>query len=116
MQIEQIAPCGIDCNNCDAYIATLTGNTELRLKLAENYLAQYYKEIDPETLYCDACSSEGRHIGFCAECEIRACAFGKGYSTCAECSEFPCEKGSFIWTESSKSRAKLEELKQKQEY
>lgn len=61
-------------------------------------------------LDCDGCGNEGRHIGFCAVCSIRSCAFGKGYATCAECAEFPCPKGSFIWTTNSQSKANLETL------
>ncbi len=105
------APCGIDCSVCDAYKATQTDDTALFQKLAENYEKQFDKKIDPETLRCDGCASDNRHIGFCAVCSIRSCAFAKGFSTCAECDAFPCEKGSFIWVEGSKSKATLEMLK-----
>lgn len=107
---ELIAPCGIDCQICDAYIATQTGDTALRQKLAENYLKNFGKEIPLDQLACDGCGEKGSHIGFCAVCEIRACAFAKGYKTCAECESFPCEKGSFIWKEGSKSLEKLTQL------
>ncbi len=106
-----IAPCGIDCQVCDAYIATQTDNSAMREKMAQNYKEQYNKDIDPETLYCDGCVSDGRHIGFCNVCQIRSCAFAREYQTCAECTDFPCEKGSFIWTENSKSKATLEALR-----
>ena len=108
-----IAPCGIDCTQCDAYISTQTGNLELKQKLADNYVKQFNKQIPLEDLDCDGCPSEGKHIGFCAQCSIRSCAFGKGYATCAECNDFPCDKGSFIWTKNSKSKATLEELRTK---
>lgn len=106
-----IAPCGIDCAVCDAYIATQTNNADLKQKLADNFKKQFGKDVSFAELDCDGCPSEGRHIGFCSQCAIRACAFGKGYATCAQCSDFPCEKGSFIWTTNSQSKATLEALK-----
>lgn len=106
-----IAPCGIDCQICDAYKATQANDTELFKKLQENYKQKFNKVIALEDLYCDGCPSDGRQIGFCAVCEIRKCAYGRGYTTCAECNDFPCEKGSFIWTTNSVSKATLEELR-----
>jgi len=108
-----IAPCGIDCEVCDAFIATQNNDLELKKKLAADYLKNFNKEISLEDLDCDGCISDARHIGFCAVCQIRQCARSKGYVTCAECESFPCETGSFIWTPESKSRAKLEELRNK---
>jgi hypothetical protein len=106
-----MAPCGINCSDCDAYKATQQDDAELRQKMADAYRKQFNKEIDPADLNCDGCPAEGRHISFCNKCEIRSCAAGKSYGTCAECIEFPCAKGSFIWTENSKSRATLENLR-----
>lgn len=108
---EIYAPCGINCAVCDCYIATQADDKEARLKMALSFKENYSKEIDPETIVCDGCPGDGRHIGFCAECSIRACAFGKGYATCAQCPELPCDKGSFIWTSNSKSLENLNRLK-----
>lgn len=105
-----IAPCGIDCRDCKAYIATVNNDQQQLKEVAEFYFTQHGKEVKIEELYCDGCGADGRHIGFCAKCDIRACAFGKGFHTCAECSEFPCEKGSFIWRENSASKARLDKL------
>ena len=108
---ELIAPCGIDCQVCDAYIATQTDDEALWQKLADNYLKNFGKAIPLDQLACDGCGEKGRHIGFCAVCEIRLCAFDKGFGTCAECESFPCAKGSFIWKEGSKSLEKLQGLR-----
>jgi hypothetical protein len=108
---EIYAPCGINCTVCDCYIATQNDDKEARQKMAEQLKANYGKVVDPETIVCDGCPGEGRHIGFCAECGIRACAFDKGFATCAECTELPCEKGQFIWTSNSKSLETLNALK-----
>ncbi len=108
---EIYAPCGINCAICDCYIATQNDDPEARIKMAEGFKQAYGKDIDPETIVCDGCPGDGRHIGFCAECGIRKCAFGKGFATCAECSDFPCEQGQFIWTSNSKSLENLNKLK-----
>ena len=110
-----LAPCGIDCEVCQCYIATQSDDREARLKMAESFKESYGKDIDPETIVCDGCSAEGRHIAFCGECAIRICAVERGYATCAECSELPCDKGSFIWTENSKSLATLQSLRSPQD-
>ena len=106
-----LAPCGIDCSNCDAYIAAVNNDMSLLQKLADNYQKQFNQTIDPATLNCDGCMQVGRHIDFCAKCDIRTCAIDKGYVTCAECDSFPCSKGSFIWKDNSKSKVTLELLK-----
>jgi hypothetical protein len=103
------APCGINCGDCDAYIATQTDNQELMQQMADSFLKNHGKTISLDELKCDGCMAGGKQIGFCARCEIRSCAVGKGYQTCAECADFPCEIGSFIWTTNSKSKARLEE-------
>ncbi|MCK9558139.1 MAG: DUF3795 domain-containing protein [Candidatus Cloacimonetes bacterium] len=106
-----LSPCGIDCQICDAFKATNTNDQDLFKKLQDNYKQQFNKDIAIEDLACDGCSSVGIHISFCAVCEIRVCAISKGYATCAECSDFPCTKGSFIWTSNSVSKANLEALR-----
>ncbi len=105
-----IAPCGIDCSNCEVFIATQNDDASARKLLAEKFFSQHDKEIEPETIVCDGCPSQGRHLGFCSVCQIRVCAYGKGYATCAGCAGFPCEKGQFIWKKNSQSLEKLKEL------
>ncbi|PKN75477.1 MAG: hypothetical protein CVU49_04245 [Candidatus Cloacimonetes bacterium HGW-Cloacimonetes-2] len=108
---KSVSPCGIVCADCEAYIATQTNDTALFEKLSEAYRLNMGKEISVDDLHCSGCSSEGQKISFCDMCEIRACCRERGYINCSECSEFPCAKGSFIWTDDSKSKAKLEELR-----
>ncbi len=108
---EIYAPCGIDCGDCKVYQATTADDPEIRKVLADEFKANFGKEIDPASILCDGCFQAGRHIGFCAVCEIRFCATDKGYATCAECTELPCEKGQFIWLKNSVSLANLEKMK-----
>lgn len=110
---SSFSPCGIDCQSCDAYIATLTDDQALFRKLADQYESNFGQNIAPELLRCAGCTNEGAHISFCFECEIRKCCADRGFNTCAECPELPCEHGRFIWIEGSVSLANLENLRKK---
>ena len=88
MKNELIACCGLNCAECDAQIATVNNDDELRAKIAEKWRVEYnVAGIKPEMINCTGCRMEGAKIGHCAECGIRNCASEKGYETCAECAE-----------------------------
>ena len=83
-----IACCGIDCENCDARIATVTGNEALRTATARKWTAMNGIEIKPEYLHCMGCRTDGVKTSYCTDmCQIRACAARRGYATCGECAE-----------------------------
>ena len=80
-----IACCGLDCATCDARIATLADDNELRAQTAEKWRVQYNAGITTEMINCTGCREEGVKFGHCSQCEIRKCADSKGYQTCGEC-------------------------------
>jgi len=83
-----IACCGLDCNACDARIATINNDNELRKSTAEKWQKLYNAPgITAEMINCTGCRLEGAKIAHCSECEIRNCVIAKGYDTCADCSE-----------------------------
>jgi hypothetical protein len=83
-----IASCGLNCAACDARIATITNDNELRNKTAELWRVQYgVPGITAEMINCTGCREEGAKISHCAECEIRNCVVSKGFKTCAECGQ-----------------------------
>lgn len=82
---KAIACCGINCDSCDARIATLTNDNELREKTAATWKAQFGADISPEMINCTGCREEGVKFAHCSECEIRKCADAKGFKTCASC-------------------------------
>ncbi len=83
-----IACCGIDCEKCDARIATVTGDEALRTATARKWTAMNGIEIKPEYLHCMGCRTKGVKTYYCTDmCQIRACAAGRGYATCGECAE-----------------------------
>jgi len=64
--------CGVYCGACPTLLATKAG------------------KID-EGLQCYGCKSE-KPTGFCSTCGIKACAQGKGYEFCNQCSDLEtCE-------------------------
>lgn len=64
-----IAPCGVDCGGCEAYLKECNGCTSLEGK--PSWLPYIEKEVCP--LY---------------ECPVTE----HQYETCAECPELPCQK------------------------
>jgi uncharacterized CHY-type Zn-finger protein len=55
---KNIACCGLDCNQCGAYIATVNNDNELRKKTAEEWSKQYNADIKAEDINCLGCKSE----------------------------------------------------------
>ena len=85
---QLIACCGLDCEMCDARIATLTDDDTLREATARKWSEMNNApEITAETINCLGCRTEGVKFGFCAMCGIRSCAFEKGFETCSECAD-----------------------------
>ena len=85
---KMIAHCGLDCTKCDAYIATINNDDELRESVAKLWSELNGVEITPEMINCEGCRVDGVKTPFCSDfCAIRKCALGKGLNTCADCAE-----------------------------
>ena len=95
MTKDLIGHCGLDCELCDARIATINDDNELRAKTAKLWCEwNNTDEIKPEHINCLGCRAEGVKTYFCAcLCEVRKCCIAKGFETCAQCCEKAvCEK------------------------
>ena len=85
---DMIGYCGLDCEKCDAYIATVNDDQTLREKTAKLWAELNNAPILPEHINCVGCRADGVKTVFCEHmCEIRKCALSKGVSTCGDCSE-----------------------------
>ena len=85
---DMIAFCGLDCEKCDAYIATQNDNQALREKTAKLWSEWNNAPILPEHINCDGCRVDGRKTVYCENlCGIRQCALKKGVVTCGDCPE-----------------------------
>ena len=85
---KMIAYCGLDCEKCDAYLATLHDDQALREKTAKEWAALNHAPILPEHIHCQGCRADGCKTLFCESlCEIRRCALKRGVETCGDCVE-----------------------------
>lgn len=85
---QLIACCGLDCEKCEARIATLNDDHRLREKVAKEWEEMNQIELKPEWINCMGCRTEGCKTYYCSElCKIRLCVVKKGYATCGDCPE-----------------------------
>ena len=85
---NMIAYCGLDCEKCDAYLATMNDDQELRKKTAKLWSQLNNAPIFPEHINCQGCRVNGVKTVFCdSMCGIRQCALKKGAGTCGDCSD-----------------------------
>jgi len=83
-----IACCGLNCAACEARIATMNNDDELRKVTAEKWKTIYnVPDMSPEMINCTGCREEGVKLGHWSMCQIRICAASKGFETCGSCNE-----------------------------
>ena len=83
-----ISCCGLNCATCDARIATVSNNDELRRTTAAKWKEMYNAaELTYDKINCTGCREEGAKFSHCNECEIRECVDKKGFKTCGNCEE-----------------------------
>ena len=89
-----IACCGLDCESCEARIATVNDNGALRQKVAKEWSDLNGMEITPEMINCVGCRIDGVKTLYCESlCPIRQCAQERNVETCGSCGEMDaCEK------------------------
>ena len=78
MADKMIAYCGLVCSECEAYQATQANDMPALEALAVRWSAEFNGDLKAADCLCDGCLGEGRQIGHCAECGIRACALEHG--------------------------------------
>jgi hypothetical protein len=82
-----IGCCGLNCATCDARIATINNDDELRKSTAESWSKMYNTEVTPVMINCTGCREEGVKLAHAVVCEIKKCVNAKGFGTCAECND-----------------------------
>ncbi len=107
---DLIGYCGLDCEKCDAYLATINNDQALREKTAKLWAELNNAPILPEHINCNGCRVDGVKTVFCENmCEIRKCAMKKGMATCGECPDLAtC---STVGTITANNPSALENLK-----
>jgi len=83
-----ISCCGLNCSTCDARIATVKDDNELRKATAEKWRIAYNaSDLSFDMINCTGCREAGLKFSHCGVCEIRNCVKEKGFNTCGECHE-----------------------------
>jgi len=83
-----IAYCGLNCETCQARLATINNDDSLREKVAKEWGELNQMEFKKEWINCQGCRIDGIKAMFCdSMCEIRQCALGKAFNTCKDCAE-----------------------------
>lgn len=108
-----IAPCGLDCGKCYAYIdgnikklssqlKTALGNFDIYAErfseLIDGDIFKKYPDFKELLTYfasadCKGCRKENCRIF--PDCKVRDCSEKKGVDFCFQCSEFPCKDTGF---------------------
>ena len=78
-----IAPCGIDCINCEVHEKNITPQRKDRI-------AQMSGK-SPDEAACKGCRSYKRSPVCPVDCPTEICTREKGVDFCYECSSFPCD-------------------------
>lgn len=104
-----IAVCGLDCEKCDAFIATKNNDQALREKTAKLWSELNKTSILPEQINCEGCRMDGAKTVFCNNlCEIRKCAVSNNYETCGDCPEMEhCPKVGAIHANNKEAKNNL---------
>ena len=86
MERKIVAPCGIDCFNCEMYEDNVTEEIQSRLS--------GITKIPKENITCKGCVDGSVCLLLEAQgksCKTRDCADKKGVKYCFECNDFPCD-------------------------
>jgi hypothetical protein len=83
-----MAPCGLYCGTCGVYIASRDKNEKFRAIMGNLYGTR------PEETECTGCmqSDPSKKVYLsCQSCPIRGCVLSKGYYSCHQCGDWPCD-------------------------
>ena len=85
---NMIAYCGLDCEKCDAYLATIHNDYALREKTARLWAELNHAPILPEHINCEGCRADGvKSVYGESDGSIRQCVRKKGVTTCGSCAD-----------------------------
>jgi len=109
-----IGYCGLDCHQCEAFIATQNNDDALRVNVAAEWAKAYHAPIKPEHIHCTGCLSAGVKTYYCDQlCEIRICARRKAIDTCAACPDYPCAVLDPVLRNAPQAKSTLDSLRKK---
>jgi hypothetical protein len=85
---DLMAPCGLYCGTCGVYISTRDNNEKFR-----EIMGNLYGTKPQETLCLGCMQPEPakKLYGYCKSCTIRNCVRAKGFYSCHQCTDWPCD-------------------------
>ena len=105
----ELAYCGLCCQECPVYEATVTDDDALRAKLAQEYAVPGFAP-GPEDMTCRGCHSDTPCLVMCSQCPMRQCAMERGADNCGLCPDYPCATVEERIPTDAPHRLRLEEL------
>ena len=111
MSSQLLAYCGLDCGQCQAYIATQANDIAKLTTLAGEW---FDGSSDHTIILCDGCQpihSESRIMKWCSECPTRACAISRDLENCAYCDDYGCEKLLMVFSQSQEAKSNLDHIR-----
>jgi hypothetical protein len=108
-----IACCGLDCEKCEALVATRNNDDVLRHKVAKKWADLYGLPVKPEHINCEGCRSTGIKTYYCEQmCAVRKCVLDRELDNCAACDAFPCANLEEIFKFAPQARYTLESMRE----
>jgi hypothetical protein len=85
---NMIGYCGYNCYQC----AARSEDVNVRERMVDGWRKYLgLKNYTAENAACEGCKGKGSKIAD-KTCKARPCALDKGLESCAQCSDFPCDK------------------------
>ena len=111
---EMIAFCGLNCLDCEAFIATQAKDHIQLERIAKKWTEQYNTKLSAKDILCDGCQSLSDQLCVhCDICEIRRCGQKKKLDNCSRCDDYPCDRLDSFFQVAPQSREALEILRAK---
>ncbi len=111
---QLIAFCGLDCDKCEAYIATQAKDVAAQQRVAEKWQKDFnLPNTTIADVTCDGCvTANGRLSGYCGTCPIRACGVTHGLENCGHCPDYAkCDKLADFFSHVPAARETLDALR-----
>lgn len=88
-----VGRCGYRCDLCPAYKDNIRGRQH-RQWVSDGWFKFFGFRIPPDEISCDGCwaedSTNPKRID--TDCPVRPCVIEKGLDSCAQCSEYVCDR------------------------
>lgn len=108
-----ISACGINCAECEAYLATINDDEKAREEVASKWSEIYDADCSPMDCVCEGCMEDGLlSTAHATSCGIRACVVEKKLNNCSECKDFACEQLERFFELVPGARKTLEDMRQ----